>query len=323
MPNAAPAGIALEVNFIKTTPPAYMTINENGSKSGSWYALFGQIPNFQAPPNTLPVRSVNIVPQFEKDTVKVAVSVFKGHRFQEREEAVAVYFIRENERISVKELANFGVEPFELAVVRVAPSATILPSVINQTNSLQVAGIEPIFTTLPAYQISFINTSDKAVSAFAFETSTDNRRRLSAMPQGVQGQALIEAGAIYERKFPNILQEVKITGGQSPTIQPNQTLVILMVVFEDGSYEGDAIQAARFCAFRLGRKLQLKQMGDFSLETLDKQTANLKFTMDENAFAELLKEFPSLTEKEKNSLRGAIEASASGVRREFLQPLEK
>lgn len=325
MPDAAPTGLALEVTFIKTNPPAYMTLNESGAKSGgAWYSLFGRTPNFQTPPNALPVRAVNIVPLLEKDVVKVAVSVFKGHKFHDREEAVAVYSIRENERISVKELANFGVEPFEIAVVRVAPSATLLPSVINQTNSLQVTNIEPTFSTLPAYKISFLNISAKAVSAFAFETLADNQRKLlSGMPQGLQGEALIKAGAIYKRQFPNSLQNVKTTDGQPPPTQPNQTIVISAVVFEDGSYEGDASRAAQFRAFTLGRKLQLKQMSDFSLENLDKQTTNLKFTMDENAFADLLKEFPVLPEKEKTNLRMSVEIAANGVKREFLQALEK
>jgi hypothetical protein len=45
--------------------------------------------------------------------------------------------------------------------------------------------------------------------------------------------------------------------------------------------------------------------------------------MDENAFAGLLKEFPALTEKEKTNLRMSVKIAANGVKRDFLQALEK
>jgi hypothetical protein len=59
------------------------------------------------------------------------------------------------------------------------------------------------------------------------------------------------------------MPNVKTADGQPPTSRPNQTFVVLAVVFEDGSYEGDASYAAQFRAFTLGRRLQLKQMSDY------------------------------------------------------------
>ena len=322
-PSTAPTGLALEITFIKTNPPAYSSVRENGDNGGGWFSLFGRVPNVQKP-DAPPVNAVNIIHRLEKDAIKITVSIFKGHKFRDQEIAVADFSMRENERISIKELTAFGVEPFEIHVVRVAPTASALPSIVNKTDSLQVTGVEPIFSTLPAYKITLLNTSDKAVSAFAFETVAHNGRKLvSAMPQGFEGASLIEPGATFEKEIPNDLQNVKTTDSQPPPVQPNQSFVILAAVFEDGSYEGDALTAARFRGFTLGRKSQLKKMLDFSPENLEKQTANLKFAPDENAFADLLKEFPALNEKDKASLRISVEVAARGVERNFLQALEK
>lgn len=322
-------GLALEITFYKGKPPAFQTIAESSaSAKWAWYSLFERTPDFQPSAGTLTVRAVKFVPYLEKDAVKINVSVLTGQKFHDNEKVVGVYTARENERIVIKDLTNFGVEPFEIAVVRVAPSATVLPSVINKTNSLQVTGVEPNFSTLPTFKLRLLNTSDKAVSAFAFETLVNNQKKLSGMPQSERGAVLIEAGETFEKVIPNPVQNVKMPDGSVPAVQPNQTIVITMVVFADGSYEGDVITAASFRGFSAGRKSVLNQIINLlqptvQPENLAKQILNLQIVVDEPNFTALLKEFPALSEKEKERLRVSVEVAANGVKRDFLREFEK
>jgi len=324
----SPGGLALEITFYKGKPPAFQTISESSANAKwAWYSLFERTPHFQLAAGALPVRAVKFVPYLEKDLVKINVSVLTGQKFHDDEKVVGVYTARENERIVVKDLANFGVEPFQIAVVRVAPSATVLPSVINKTNSLQVTGVEPNFSTLPTFKLRLLNTSDKAVSAFAFETLVNNQKKLSGMPQSERGAVLIEAGETFEKVIPNPVQNVKMPDGSVPAVQPNQTIVITMVVFADGSYEGDPITAASFRGFQTGRKSALKQIINLlqpaaQPENLAKQISNLQIAVEEPNFAALLKEFPAFSEKEKERLRISVEVAANGIKRDFSREFE-
>lgn len=325
----SPGELVLEITYFSGRAPAYQTISESAADSKwAWYSLFKRTPNFQVPADAFPVRAVKFVPFFVKDTVKINVSVLVGKKMHEDEKIVGVYSARETERIVIKKLKNFGVEPFEIAVVRVAPSASVLPSVVNKTNSLQVISIEPNFSTLPTYKLRLLNTSDKSVSAFAFETLVGNQKKLSGMPQGAQGAALIEAGETFEKTIPNSLQNVKTPDGAVPNVQPNQTIVITMIIFADGSFEGEPFDAARFRGFLLGRKIALKQIinvlqPDAKRENVAHKMSNLQTVADETDFAALLKDFAALPEKEKSRMRVSVEVAANGVKTDFLRGLEE
>ncbi len=219
-----PNGLVLKIVYFKGRPTAYNPVPDiNAKPSGGWFALFQRIPNWQPPSaDALPVRAVNIISRLEGNAVKVNVSVFTGQKFHDREEFVADYLIGENEMIEVKELSKFGVEPFELSVVRVAPTVTTLPTVDNKTVSLAVTSIEPHYSTLPSYKIKFLNNSSKAVSAFTFETLSSDVRRLSAMPHKPEGEILIKSGETYERILPNALQLTKTPDEQVPTTIPKK-----------------------------------------------------------------------------------------------------
>jgi hypothetical protein len=261
--------------------------------------------------------------------VKINVTVFTGKKFFENEEIVGAYSIRENERLQIKDLTNFGVEPFEIAVVRVAPSASILPSVVNKTISLQVVGIEPLFSTLPYYKIRLLNNSEKAVSAFTFETSSDSGTQLWGMFQGEKGESLIKARETIEKEIQNTLEDRKSLNDQLPPVKAGQTLVITSVNFADGSYEGNASSAVQFRAFQLGRKLQLKQIIELiqvteklDLNALAEQALKLETSVDETELNELLRDFSTLNEKEKSRLSGTVEIASDKVKRDFVRELE-
>lgn len=331
----APTGLTLEMTFLKDRPPAYMTIPELAATARNYlFGAYNLTPNFQTSAERLPVQAVKLISYLENGAVKIKVKVFTGRKSFEKEEDVAEYSMREGERISVKELANFGVEPFEIAVVRVAPSVSALPAIENKTTSLQVTAIEPNFSTLPSYKISLLNASNKAVSALTCETVENGRNRLSGIWQNKYGEYLIEPGATLVREMSIPLEYKKSVEGEIPKSASQQTFVISSVIFADGSYEGNASRAAQFHAWTLGRKTQVKQIiallesfennsSAFNFSKFVEQSAKLETKISESEFGKFLKQFPSLTENEKAFLRDGVEGLSDDVKTEFTTGTQK
>lgn len=332
---SAPTGLTLEITFLKGRPPSYMTISESlATARWAWYGAFATLPDFKTSAERPPVQAVKFIPYLENNVVKVKVRVFTGQKGFENEEDVAVYSMREGEHTSVKELINFGVEPIEIAVVRVAPTVSVLPSVENKTASLKVTSIEPNFSTLPSYKLSVLNNSDKAVSAFTYETFENGRKRILAMPQNRYNENLIEPGATLIREIQVPFERKQIVEGESPKQASAQTIVISSVIFADGTFEGDAFRASQFRAYVAGRKLRVKQLialiqanennfSEYSFAKFVEQASKLETKIDEREFGALLKQFPSLAESEKAFLRNGVETASDIVKEEFLKETKR
>ncbi|MEO8074136.1 MAG: hypothetical protein ABI686_12935 [Acidobacteriota bacterium] len=327
-----PTGLTLEVTFFKGREPAHLDIYENVvAPRGGWFALFKRLPNWQPATDSLPVRAINVVSRLENSVVKVKVSVFTGQRFHDREEFVANYEMKENDKIIVENLTKFGVEPIEISVVKVTPAVSILPAALNKTASLQIMNLEPNYSTLPSFKLKLLNTSNKSVLAFTFEIRINGRIELSGMPQGSDERPLIEAGNSYERTISNDFQDTKLSDGEIPQVKNNQTIIISSVVFEDGTFEGDQLDAARYLSFSLGRQLQIQRMMPLLRQTAEnkpdllsfsEQISNLSVSVDENTFDEFLKNFPNLSKSEKMRLRTASEVASQGEKKRLLDNLE-
>ena len=159
---SSPMSLALEVTFYKGMAPTYQPVPEQeSSPSKMWYGRFRRIASWQGPEGSLPVRGVNIVTRRESDAIKINVSVFTGDQVFDKEEPVATYLVRENERIVTAELTRFGVQPFEIGVIKKAKVIPDLLPVKNDTQSIQVIGLEPKDSTLPFYSLSLKNVSGK------------------------------------------------------------------------------------------------------------------------------------------------------------------
>lgn len=325
-------GLVLEVTFFKGKEPAHLEIYENiAAPHGGWFALFKRVPNWQPSAGALPVKAINVVSRLENSVVKVKISVFTGQRFNDKEEFVANYAMKENDKIVVEDLTKFGVEPIEIAVVKITPSVSVLPAALNRTTSLQITSIEPNYSTLPSFKVNLMNTSNKAVLAFTYQISVNGRKGISGMPQCTYERTLIEAGNSYKFGVPNDFKDTKISDGEIPQVKNNQTIIITSVVFEDGTFEGDQFDAARYLAFSFGRQLQMQRMMPLLRQTADnksdltlfgKEISNLSVSVDENTFNEFTKNFPNLSENEKSRLRTAPEAAAQGEKKRLLDNLE-
>jgi hypothetical protein len=225
-------------------------------------------------------------------------------------------------------LKEFGVEPFQIKVVRLVPQTPALPAIVNRTKSVEVVGIEPLVSTFPLYKLTLRSLSDKNISALQVNVEEGGGQELSGMPQGKDGQPLIKAGASFELKQPLATRVQATAEGYAPVSPKTQAIVIASLVFEDGTYEGDAQPAASYRGWAAGRKTELERIVPVlesalalsaSADNLRANLSALSFDSDPADVAMLAEAFPGINRKR---LQTSIEVSIHGVRRNLLGELE-
>jgi hypothetical protein len=95
-------------------------------------------------------------------------------------------------------------------------------------------------------------------------------------------------------------------------------------MFADGSYEGNAVQAARFRGYKLGEKIQLTRILEALAspaaakpDTLAARVGELSYRIAAADVRSLAAEFPGLPEAELENLRSAAEVSANDIQKAF------
>src|SRR5215510_4121214 len=327
--------LALEVTYYRDRPPTYQQVI--GRDTGSSYGLFRRVPSRIPPAGSLPVRGVSIRDHLEGDAVRIEVSVLLGLGSEEKVEPVSTHLIHENEKITISELTRFGVEPFEVKVVRVTHSLTIYPRVTSQAGSIAVVGIEPKNSTLPSYKVSLQNLYGQSVMALGVEVLVNGQKRLISMPQGKEGKPLIAPGAVYELSASGAKDALLTSEGYRPNSPQGQEIVISAAMFEDNSYQGDAKTAANFRAFMIGRKIQvarlltLMQTGAYPTEfdvsaavnRLKTQVSSLSDDVETSVVDRLLADFPTLSADVKDDLKNGIGVSLHMVKTDLLRDLQQ
>ena len=334
---AEPDNLALEILYYKDLPPAYQRISEaNSAAKGSWFARFRRIASWTPSGDSLPVKAVKIVSRKEGDSVQVSVSVFLGVRFHEKEEPVADYLMTENQKVRVEGLTRFGVEPFEVGVVRVTPSSEIIPFVANKTASVEVVGIQPNKSVLPSYKVSLRNLSSKKIIALEIDVLVNGQERLSRLLHEPEGRPVVDARAVFETNVAGANNAMMTRYGYAPDSPRNQSVVITSVVFEDGTYEGETRPAAQFMAFTVGRKIRLMQVADLfqrsievadvttrgELERLKAEVSSLKDDVNVSVVDEMLKDFVDSDQDARPRLKQSIETTLHAVKKSVLDEIE-
>lgn len=327
----SPTGLSLEITYFKGRPPAYQPVPQ-----GAWYGFFGKISAWTPPKGFLPVQAVNICSRVEGESVRVIVSVHVGRKQFEREDPVSSFLLRENEKVAVDELTAFGVEPFEVALIRVAPRSVPLPPVTSSAPSVQVVNVQVVEGTFPAYRLTLLNSSDKNINALYIETYVGGTLRLSRMPQNRDGSVLITAGENYELKqqMNNVARPAG--GGFLPETPTNQSVFIRTAVFEDGTFEGDPAPALEYRSFSLGRRIQVERLtalfqtalestepnAGLILDALRQQVGELGTDPPPEALSKLLAEFSSPTADRRKDVRDIVEMVMFEIRKEALKSID-
>lgn len=263
-PNSVqPTHLALEVYFYPGEPPAYIAVSPaNVRPAGCWSVRFKRVPGWTPPAGSQPVSAVNIQETLVGDLVKVSVSVFLGLKFEE-ERDVAVYTLHEGEKVTLRDLPEFGLEPFDVALVRVASISNGPPQFVSKVKSIELVSIQSALSTLPAYRLALRNLSTKNVSALVIKVRQGDRILQTGMPQGREGRPLVVASGVSELIVPAPTSASATPAGYQPTTSANQTVEITEAAFDDGTSEGDEPgPASRYDLLMKSRKIQLGKVID-------------------------------------------------------------
>lgn len=239
-----------------------------------------------------------------------------------KEKVAGSLLIREGESARLTELAQFGIEPFEMRAINARPVVVQPgegPRIVNNTKSLEVVRLEK---SLDGYQIWLKNNSSKNVVAYTISTGN---RGLSAAGVGYGNiRPVIAAGATSD--------EIYLYGA---TVEEDR-ITIPVVVFEDGSFEGDIKLAARFLVSGEGIRIQAPhvlrmveqtlQVDDAELQTalnkLEAQLWVIPEAIDKQSAVELLKsKYPSFEDKTISSLYEALKGGLYEARNMALAPI--
>ena len=255
----ADTGLVLEMAFVKSIPPTYQTVYWPDSPNpGNWSARFGRIAGWQLPPGTLRVGAVRVLPVLTGSLVTVQVNVLRGKQL-ESEEPVGTYRLRENESVVVEAAKNFGVEPFEIKVIRLSSTPTNLPAVENQLRSVEVVGLEQVISSLPFIKVTFRSLSQKSIEALSVEVMQGTKSLVSGLPQGRDGKPLMLPGENHEARIPLATQSRGVAGNYLPSVISNQRLVITGVFFSDDTSEGSPPRDL-LLGIKFGRKVELRRL---------------------------------------------------------------
>ena len=329
-PNAAPTRLALEVVSKKDFPPAYHPVPGPGSEfDGAWFFRFGRIASWQPPTGSLPVRSVRVVSRVESNKVRVVVSVQRGARFTDTQDLVADYIANEGEKTWIETLKQFGVEPFQITLVRITPSTASPPSVSNQTNSIEVVSIEASDSTLPGYTLVLRNGSARSLKALGLRMSDDGKEIMQAQMQNPEGEPMIKAGGFSRTEPLGGRGAVLTPGGYQPYSPIHPQIEITTAVFDDNSFEGDAAAASMIVGRDLGRTVQLQRIVPTlrlaarsedaglgkTLLMLRERVSALTDQVPESVSTQLINEFPTMA---RPTLQSSLEAGAHLIKNQLL-----
>jgi hypothetical protein len=332
-----PTRLALEVTFYPGRKPAYETVPGPDSKpSGAWFGFFGHIGSWQAPAGAQPIEAVRVISRVEGDAVRVTVSTLSGSKALENEQRVGTYLIRETENISIDDLKRFGIEPFQIKLVRVNPTILPVPPVILKgVESVVVINSMAKETTLPSYRIILRNQSHKNIIGLGVDVVAGGKVQLTFQPRGIDGQPLIAVGKEYWLTVaaPNRAQPT--LGGYVPTSPSDQQIQIKASVFDDGTYEGSAETAAAVEGDRAGEKMVLPKLIPLLENALNSSNANLTEALkdlesqvsavgtdaDPQIVQTLTSEFPQASGGRSREIKEAMEFTATTIKSTLLKEI--
>lgn len=326
---AAPVSSPLAVEIVDEDMPglqARALSSEGGG--GLETSSFRRLAQWKQAAGQLPVSRLKIRALLEGDAVRIKVSVVfddsepvdsPGPKYGAREQPVADYLAREGETVRVRELSRFGLESLLLKVVRAQPMPEAQPlaappEIENKLKSVEVVSFTPDASSPRWYRLSLRNLTQKSIVALEIYESEGGRRGGGSQMdmQFMPGRALIAPGALYETQ----LSVGETSGRWTPQgfvpDSPRQlAFAVGTIIFDDGTYEGEAEVAAVIEAGQLGRHIQrqriislLEEITDTqgqgtktALEKLKAQVSALRIDVDATVVNKLLARYPSLSEE--------------------------
>ncbi len=331
-PHQSAPSLGLEVIFYSKQGPAYLAVRP--SRSGAWFARFERVADWKQPADTLPVNAVNIACEAAESGVRLWVSVYLGTK-HEQEKPVTSYILHEGEKITVRELSEVGVVPFEIKVIRLSGLIGSPPAFVTKAKSIELVVMEPNLASLPSYKVAVRNLSNKSVRALRVTTLQGDRRQISSMPQGKDGLPLIGPQGVYEFEARLAVRSTQAGDSYTPFVLANQIVEVSSAIFEDGSFEGDSDAAIALTFFRKGRKIQLARVtallertltptdsdAFMNLDWLRTQIGSLGIEANPAAVDDVASQLAGIPGNNPDRVKTGIEVALSGVRSEILKEI--
>src|SRR6185369_8083568 len=333
----APTRLALEVTFYPGRKPAYEAVPGPDAKpSGAWFGSFGRIESWQPPAGTQPIEAVRVISRVEGDAVRVTVSTLSGSKALENEQMVGTYLIRETEKISIEDLKRFGIEPFQIKLVRVNPSILPVPPVILKgVESVVVISSMAKETTLPSYRIILRNQTNKNIIGLGVDVVAQGRVQLSYLPRSIDGQPLIPAGKEYWLTVAAPSRAQETPDGYVPSSPTDQQIIIKGAVFDDGTFEGDAETAFAVRGYQAGEKMVLPRLipllesalnsshADLreALRNLESQVSSVGTDAEPQIVQTLASEFPQASDTKSRVIKGTMEVTGTKIKSTLLEEI--
>ena len=319
---SAPHKLAIEVSGRDHLEP--FPVSETSAEGGFLQTSpRRRLPGWKQPAGVAPLIGVKIRSTYEGEGVRLKIAfVFDdsepadapGPKYGEREQAVSSHFVREGEAITVAELRRFGYEPMTLRVVPALPSRlaepppAAQPQIANPLQSVTVVSFESEEAAPKFYRLTLRNLSAKSITALEITAGGGGRRQRM---EATSGRPLMAPGGTCETS-------IDVSGGWLKTPQGyvadarQQTWTVGTVVFDDGTYEGEARTAAVIAASRLGRRTQLARVlalletvsetagrdAVATLEELKARVSALRIDADASKADALLASFPELAKEQ-------------------------
>ena len=331
----APTMLALEVTYYPGRKPAYETVpGPNAKPSGAWFALFARIK----PAGASAIEAVRVVSRVEADGVRVTVSTLSGRKALENEQQVGSYLIHETEKITIEELRRFGIEPFEIRLVRVNPTIAPVPPVrLLGVDSVIVLNAMPKETTLPSFRIILRNQSNKNIVGLGVDVVAEGKVQLSSRPGGIEGQPLIPMGKEYWLTVAAPRRAQSTAGGYEPHTPSGMEIQIKAAVFDDGTYEGDTETALAVLGYRAGEKMELPRLISLlgsalnspgtsvseGLRDLESQVSSVGSDADPRMLQTLASEFPQAGNSGSRIIKQTLEFSATTIKSDLLKEIHQ
>jgi hypothetical protein len=149
----------------------------------------------------------------------------------------------------VEDLTKFGVAPISLSIVSIGPVLAHSP-IISEPSGQLVVRVEPLRPNTPLYRFEVANRARCAVQAFDFEAYEGDTRILMGRRKTERNEPLILPGQEYS---------FELTLGNTYGL-PWRTIdhiVIISVMWDDGSVDGDLQPAMQELALARSRASQL------------------------------------------------------------------
>ncbi len=280
--------------------------------------------------------AIQVQVEMESDGIRVGLSVIYRDLSNpewvkdKREKIAGSYLLRADESVRPSELNQFGIEPFEIKAIDARP-VVVKPGEgprITNTTSLEVEKLERHFDN---YQMWLKNKTEKNIVAYEISTG---RGGTGQRGYGRGGSALAAGATVRLLLHPSEIGDDGIAIG--------------LVVFDDGTFEGDSKRATQYLAKAEGVRIQspsvlrrieeTMQVDDSDLRTafvkLESELWLIPEALDKPSSIQYLKtKFPAEDEKSLSALyevfKGGlydgrnIALSSLGETLRTVQPLEE